>query len=186
MRIDLLIWHQIHRANENRWSLDQESVDSQTTIKSQLRQTTNFATSYIIFEKIRYDISWELSASRQFSWNIMPSLLFFLEKQQNLKLSSAANCRWRFMGKTDMRMYSMSVEAYVSEPFSICAFCVCEKYMVLWYCAHAHSRLSIVCSPMLPHVLVKMLLGRSQISITILCINDCILTGLQIRVCNWN
>ena len=29
--------------------------------------------------------------------NIMPCLLF-LKKQQNLKLSSAANNRWRFMG----------------------------------------------------------------------------------------
>ena len=28
----------------------------------------------------------------------MPYLLFF-KKQQNLKLSSAANCKWYFMGK---------------------------------------------------------------------------------------
>ena len=35
---------------------------------------------------------------QQFSWNIMPYLLF-LKMQQNLKLSSAANCRWRFKGK---------------------------------------------------------------------------------------
>ena len=48
------------------------------------------------WKKIRYDISWELSASRQFSWNIMPYLLI-LKKQQNLKLSFAANCRWRFI-----------------------------------------------------------------------------------------
>ena len=48
-----------------------------------------------------YDISWESSASRRFSRNIMPYLLFllFLKKQQNLKLSSAANYRWRFKGK---------------------------------------------------------------------------------------
>ena len=42
------------------------------------------------------DISWESSAGRRFSWNIMPLLL--LKKQQHLKLSSAANSRWRFMG----------------------------------------------------------------------------------------
>ena len=49
------------------------------------------------WKKIRYDISWKLSASRQFSWNIVPYLLF-LKKQQNLKLWSAAKCRWRFKG----------------------------------------------------------------------------------------
>ena len=48
-------------------------------------------------KKIRHDITWDLSAGRQFSWNIMPYLLF-LKKRQSLKLSSAANCRWRFKG----------------------------------------------------------------------------------------
>ena len=48
-------------------------------------------------KKIRHDISWESSTSRRFSWNIMPYLLF-LKKQQNLKVSSAANYRWRFKG----------------------------------------------------------------------------------------
>ena len=47
--------------------------------------------------RIRYDITWESSASRRFSWNIMPYWLF-LKKRQNLKLSSAANYRWRFKG----------------------------------------------------------------------------------------
>ena len=47
---------------------------------------------------MRCDISWESSASRRFSWNIMPYLLF-LKKRQNLKLSSAAYYRWLFMGK---------------------------------------------------------------------------------------
>ena len=42
---------------------------------------TNFATFSLIFEKIRYEISWETSASRRFSWNIIPYLLF-LKKQQ--------------------------------------------------------------------------------------------------------
>ena len=51
-------------------------------------------------KKIRHDISWESSASRRFSWNIMPYLLF-LKMQQNLKLTSAANYRWRFMSSTD-------------------------------------------------------------------------------------
>ena len=36
--------------------------------QSGLQQMTNFATSFLVFEKIRYDISWESSASRQFSW----------------------------------------------------------------------------------------------------------------------
>ena len=44
-------------------------------------------------KEIRYDISWESSASRRLSWNIMPYLLF-LKKRQNLKLSSAASYRW--------------------------------------------------------------------------------------------
>ena len=51
---------------------------------------------FLNFRQIRYGISWESSASRGFSWNIMPYSLF-LKKQQNLKSSSAANCRWRFM-----------------------------------------------------------------------------------------
>ena len=50
------------------------------------------------WKKRRYDISWESSASRRFSWNIMPYLLF-LKKQLNFKMSSAANYRWHFMGK---------------------------------------------------------------------------------------
>ena len=45
--------------------------------------------------KIRHDISWKSSASRRFSWNIIPNLLF-LKKPQNFNLSSAANYRWRF------------------------------------------------------------------------------------------
>ena len=65
--------------------------------QSQLQQTTNFSTSFLIFKKIRYDIWRESSASRRFPWNIMPYLLF-LKKLQNLKLSSAANYRLRFKG----------------------------------------------------------------------------------------
>ena len=65
--------------------------------QSRLQQTTNLLTSFRIFEKIRYDISWESSASRRFSWNTMPYLLF-LKKRQNLNLSPAANYRWRFKG----------------------------------------------------------------------------------------
>ena len=48
-------------------------------------------------KKIRYDNSWESSASRRFSWNIIPYLLF-LKKQLNSKLSSAVNYRRHFMG----------------------------------------------------------------------------------------
>ena len=62
---------------------------------SQLQQTKNFATSFQIFKKIRYDIAWESSASRRFSWNTMPYWSFW-KRRQNLKLSSAANYRWRF------------------------------------------------------------------------------------------
>ena len=61
------------------------------TLKAPIRQLSQF------LKKIRYDISWESSANRQFSWNIMPYLLF-LKKRQNLKLSSAANYRWCFKG----------------------------------------------------------------------------------------
>ena len=61
------------------------------------QQTTNFETSFPIFNKKRYDITWESSASRRFSWNILPYLLF-LKKRQNFLLSSAAKYRWRFKG----------------------------------------------------------------------------------------
>ena len=54
---------------------------------------TNFAISFLVFDKNMVWYFRESSARRQFSWNIMPYLLF-LKKQQNLKLSSAANCRW--------------------------------------------------------------------------------------------
>ena len=61
-------------------------VDSKTLKRqSRLQQTTNFATSFVIFTK--NDTSWE------FLLNIMPYLLF-LKKEQILKLSAAANYRW--------------------------------------------------------------------------------------------
>ena len=47
-------------------------------------------------KQTRYGISWESSASRRFSWNIMPYMLL-LKKRQNLKLSSAAHYMWRFL-----------------------------------------------------------------------------------------
>ena len=50
--------------------------------------------------KIRYDITWESSASRRFSWNVKPYLLFS-KRLQNLQLS-AANYRWRFQDKHGM------------------------------------------------------------------------------------
>ena len=63
------------------------------TLKAQ--QTTNFGASFLIFEKnnkqtilMKYHtlfVSFEKAAN-------------VLKKQQNLKFSSAANCRWRFMG----------------------------------------------------------------------------------------
>ena len=46
----------------------------------------------MIFHENRHE-----NAGRRFSWNIMHYLLF-LKKQQNLKLSSAANYWWRFKG----------------------------------------------------------------------------------------
>ena len=53
----------------------------------------NFVTSFLFFEKkIKYYISRVSSASRRFLCNIILYLLFW-EKQQNLKLSSAANYR---------------------------------------------------------------------------------------------
>ena len=56
--------------------------------QSRLQQTTNFVTSFLIFEKkIRYDIAWEYRV-----------ICYFLKKQQNLKLSSAENYMWRFIG----------------------------------------------------------------------------------------
>ena len=57
-----------------------------------------FFTSFPVLEKIRYDISCELSDCRRFSKNIMPYLLF-LKKQQHLKFPSAANYMWRFMSE---------------------------------------------------------------------------------------
>ena len=65
--------------------------------QSRLQQTTNFEIFSPFSTKIRYDISWESSASRRFSWNIILNFLF-LKKRQNLKSSSAANYRWRFKG----------------------------------------------------------------------------------------
>ena len=52
-----------------------------------LQQTINFAATFLIFEKkIRYDISWELSASRQFSWKARLICYFW-------KSSNIWNCR---------------------------------------------------------------------------------------------
>ena len=65
--------------------------------KSQLQQTTNFVTSFQILEKnkIRY---FKRLVCQQTILIKYHALLLFLKKRQNLKLSSAANYRWRFMG----------------------------------------------------------------------------------------
>ena len=51
-------------------------------------------------KKRRYDNSWESSAGRRFSWNIIPYLLF-------LKMSSAANYRLHFMGYMQPQLHSV-------------------------------------------------------------------------------
>ena len=52
-----------------------------------------FCNIFQIFEKKRYDI-----LCKQMILMNYHALLLFLKKQQNLKLLSAANYRWRFMG----------------------------------------------------------------------------------------
>ena len=103
--------------------------------QSRLQQAANFASSFLFLKKIRYDISWE-SGRRRFSWNIMPYFLF-LKKHQNLKLSSAANYRWRFMGKFcakflfcchfrakfDIIHHSVDSKRVPSQAFVSCNFC---------------------------------------------------------------
>ena len=88
---------QCHVAASNLFSIGQKFRIQNTFSQSRLQQTTNFATPFPIFNKNKVDITWESSASRRFSLNIMPYLLF-LKKRQNLKMSSAANYRGRFMG----------------------------------------------------------------------------------------
>ena len=78
------------------WNISHCSKSWPLKPQSQLQQTASFYHLSQFSKKITYDISWESSASRRFSWNI-PYLLF-LKKQHNLKLSSAANYRWRFKG----------------------------------------------------------------------------------------
>ena len=48
------------------------------TLKAPIKTTADdkFGDIFSKLKIIRYDISWELSASRRFSWNIMPNLLF--------------------------------------------------------------------------------------------------------------
>ena len=54
---------------------------------------TNFAKSFLIFEQNKIYEN-HLPAAI-----LMKYALLFLKKQQNLKLSSSANYRWRFMGQ---------------------------------------------------------------------------------------
>ena len=54
--------------------------------QSWLQQTTNFASSFLIFGKIRYDISWESSA-RRFSWNITPLIFVIFEKATKFEIA---------------------------------------------------------------------------------------------------
>ena len=61
---------------------------------------SKFSNIFPNLKKNRDNISWESSAGRRFScrrfsWNIIP-IFYFWKKRQNLKLSSAANDRWRF------------------------------------------------------------------------------------------
>ena len=58
-----------------------------------MQQTTNFATSFLVFEKkgmIYHENRLLADDSHEISY------LIFFKKRQNLKLSSAANYRWRF------------------------------------------------------------------------------------------
>ena len=77
----IMDWHfNSFETNHRRWSrVRMISCDCK---RSQLQQTTNFMTSFPIFEKYKvwYD------ASRRFSWNIMPYSLF-------LKSGKILNCR---------------------------------------------------------------------------------------------
>ena len=65
--------------------------------ESQLRQTTNFVTSFQIFEinKVWYLMRIVCQQTILMKYH---ALLLFLKKRLNLKLLSAANYRWRFMG----------------------------------------------------------------------------------------
>ena len=72
--------------------------------QSRLQQTTNFATSLLIFEKIRYDISWELSASKQSSWNIMPYFLF-LKKAAKFLIVVCCKFKLALYGLNDFAVF---------------------------------------------------------------------------------
>ena len=65
--------------------------------QSQLQQTTNFATSFPIFEKKGIMFHENRLPADDSHENIIPFLLF-LKKRQKSKLLSAANYRWRSMG----------------------------------------------------------------------------------------
>ena len=56
----------------------------------------NFATSFLVFEK-KNKVRYFMRIVCQ-HMSLLKYHLLFLKKQQNLKLSSAANYRWRFKG----------------------------------------------------------------------------------------
>ena len=64
--------------------------------QSRQQQTTNFATSFLIFE--RNKIWYFMRIVCQQTILMKDHALLFLKKRQNLKLSFAANYRWRFKG----------------------------------------------------------------------------------------
>ena len=72
--------------------------------QSQLQQTTILATSFPIFEENKV---WYLMRIVCLQTILMKyhALLVIFEKSANLKLSSVANNRWRFMLKVDMPLY---------------------------------------------------------------------------------
>ena len=66
--------------------------------QSQLQQTTNFSTSFLIFEKNKEWYFMRIVCQQTILMKYHAYLLF-LKKGQNLKLLSAANYRWHFKNK---------------------------------------------------------------------------------------
>ena len=98
--------------------------------QSRLQQTKKFVTSFIIFENIIYNISWELSASRQFSLSTMPYL--YLSSLLNGTCISGNFGQWV---NSDIHLQTVKIQMSGMRRLLIRIFtdCLVNSFLFQWF-----------------------------------------------------
>ena len=109
-------------------SFNPKSANHDSSSRQVLRHFPNF-------RKIRYDISLESSASRRFSWNTMPYLLYLKKsgKIWNFRLLQILDGALR-VKLPCWRIHRDHTSKFCSVPSHTSILCVCEKQRLWWDC----------------------------------------------------